>query len=189
MAMISYASKTFSETSSNNINDGSMSQWSADFRRVMAQISPTSHETVMLLSLVSGAILDGRALPPYMPHPAPYSLSQRLEDLDPSILSVRHVNEKGYAAFAVMQLAARCVGSDLDKMIKAIREVVGTMDFSYRVNKSGDLSQEGEALLGKTETQTEETGDPNRRSTFPIAGEPVPEQPAGVSGGTLRGFD
>lgn len=136
LALISYASTTFSEPDEDAVDstgesNAGMSAWSADFRRLLGEVNPTSHETVMLLTLLSSSILDGQPLPPYLPRPAPYALSQRLEKLDAGILSVKHVNEKGYAAFAVLQLAARCIGSDLDILLNSVRKVVGTMDFSW----------------------------------------------------------
>jgi hypothetical protein len=87
----------------------------------------------MVLTLLSAAIRDGQPLPPYLPKPKPYALSDRLEALDKDILSVRHVNEPGYAAFAVLQLSARCIGIDLERLIRTVKELVGELDFSFHV--------------------------------------------------------
>ena len=137
MTLISYASNSFTEPDGVGENAGT-SKWSADFRHLMGQINPTTHETVMLLTVLSSCILDGRPLPPSLPRPAPYALSQRLEQLDPQILSARHVNEKGYSAFAVIQLAARCISSDLEKLLNAMEDILGTMDYSYQVLPDGE---------------------------------------------------
>jgi hypothetical protein len=131
MSLISYASQTYADEA-----PGERTEWSNAFRLLMNSISPISHETVMLLTILSSSIREGRPLPPYMPRPRPFSLSQRLESLDPRILSVRHINEPGYAAFAVLQLAARCIGADLENLIESVKELVGVMDFSFRVEES-----------------------------------------------------
>ena len=110
MSLISYASQTYG-----NENPDEGTEWSNAFRLLMNSINPVSHEVVMVLTILSSAIREGRPLPPYMPRPQPFSLSQRLESLDPRILSIRHINEPGYAAFAVLQLAARCITEDLEK--------------------------------------------------------------------------
>src|ERR1700712_3486154 len=120
MSLVSYASQTFNEEGAEGTT-----QWSADFRRLMSTPRPTSHETTMVLTLLSAAIRDGQPLPPYLPKPQPYALSDRLEALDKDILSVRHVNEPGYAAFAVLQLSARCIGIDLERLIRTVKELVG----------------------------------------------------------------
>jgi hypothetical protein len=137
MSLISYASQTYG-----NEAPGEGSEWSNAFRLLVNSIDPVSHEIVMILTILSSAIREGRPLPPYMPRPQPFSLSQRLESLDPRILSVRHINEPGYAAFAVLQLAARCIGGDLENLIESVKELVGAMDFSFRVET--DASDDGE---------------------------------------------
>lgn len=70
-----------------------------------------------------------------MPKPKPFALTSRLEELDKDILSIRHVNEPGYAAFAVLQLCTRSIGIDVDRLLDAVRELVGELDFSLRVTK------------------------------------------------------
>jgi hypothetical protein len=131
MSLIGYASMTYREEDSPE-----HSPWSDHFRELMGQIRPTSHEVVMVLTLLSGAMRDGKPLPPYLPTPPPYALSERLEAIDSSILSIRHVNEPGYAAFAVMQLAARCIGVDVERLMKSVKELVGVLDFSIHVEPS-----------------------------------------------------
>jgi len=131
MALISYASNTYADEDTQQLTE-----WSAAFRRVMANINPVSHEVVMILTLLSSAIREGRPLPPYMPRPGPFALSKKLEDIDSDLLSVRHVNEPGYAAFAVLQLAARCIGADLETMMNAVKDLVGVQDFSIHLEQS-----------------------------------------------------
>jgi hypothetical protein len=147
MALISYASQTYGSEAP---DEGS--EWSNAFRLLMNSINPVSHEVVMILTILSAAIREGSPLPPYMPRPQPFSLSQRLESLDPRILSIRHINEPGYAAFAVLQLAARCISEDLEKLTASVKELVGVMDFSFRV-------EEPEALDGEPSDSAETRKD------------------------------
>jgi hypothetical protein len=132
MSLISFASQAYSEIDS----DGDM-KWSDDFRRLMGTIQPTSHEITMVLTLCSAAIRSGEPLPPYVPIPKPFELSSRLEELDKDILSIRHINEPGYAAFAVLQLSARCIGVDVDRLLRAVRNLVGELDFGVRMVRTG----------------------------------------------------
>ena len=128
MALIGYASQTFAES-----GNESNSQWSQDFRALIRGANVTSHEITSLLSLLSAAVRNGQALPPYLAVPKPYALSDRLEKMDPDILSIRHINEPGYAAFAVMQISTRCVVADLERLLRAVKELVGELDFSFHV--------------------------------------------------------
>jgi hypothetical protein len=131
MSLISYASRTYADE-----DPEKSTEWSNAFRQLMISINPFSHEVVMLLSLLSFSVREGRPLPPYIPQPGPFSMSQTLESMDPGILSVRNINEPGYAAFAVLQLAARCISADLDNLTKTVKELVGVLDFSFRVEMS-----------------------------------------------------
>jgi Aromatic acid exporter family member 2 len=136
MSLISFASQAYGLD-----DDTTMTQWQHDFRRLMGTINPTSHATSMVLSLLSASIREAQPLPPYLPIPQPYGLSARLEELDGDILSLRHVNEPGYAVFAVLQLSSRCIFLDMQKLVTTVKELVGEMDFSYHVvNEAGRTS-------------------------------------------------
>ena len=77
----------------------------------------TSHDIISILVVLSASVTNGQPLPPYLQAPAPYQLSQRLESLDKDILSINHVAEPGYSAFAVTQVATRLIGADLENLI------------------------------------------------------------------------
>lgn len=122
--------------------DGEQTKWSEDFRRVLDGASLTSQEVTSLLSLMSASISNGCPLPPFLRAPVPYQLSQRLEDIDRDILSVRHINEPCYAAFAVIQVSTRCIIGDLDKLLRNVRTLVGELDFSFHAVSTSDASSE-----------------------------------------------
>lgn len=113
MALIGYASQDFA-----NGDEGSESKWSEDFRRLVMEANLTTHEITTILSLISASIKNGQPLPPYVKTPTPYRLSERLLKMDSDILSVRHIDEPGYAALAVVQISSRSVLADLDKLLK-----------------------------------------------------------------------
>jgi hypothetical protein len=93
-------------------------QWFSDFRRVIKDANVTSHEITTLLSLLSSSIQNGQPLPPYLKVPQSYQLSRKLEAVDSDILSLRHIAEPGYAAFAVMAISTRCISMDIEKLLK-----------------------------------------------------------------------
>jgi hypothetical protein len=53
--------------------------------------------------------------------PQAFKLAKRLEAVDRDILSLRHVTEPGYAAFAVLQISTRCITMDIEKLLKYVR--------------------------------------------------------------------
>ncbi|KAF2031165.1 hypothetical protein EK21DRAFT_99917 [Setomelanomma holmii] len=117
-------------------------QWFADFRRITAHTNITSHEITSLLSLLSSAITSGQPLPPYLKSPEGYQLSKQLEAVDHDILSLRHIAEPGYAAFAVMAISTRCIHMDLERLLKCVKGLVGEMDFSFHVVSTERGSEE-----------------------------------------------
>ena len=122
-------------------------KWSSDFRRLMSAIEPTSHEITMILTLLSASVRNGQSLPPFLPRPQPSQLTARLEELDEDILSVRHINEPGYAVFAVLHLSASCIEMDVNRLIDIVKELVGELDFSFRVVWNGQSSSDVADLI------------------------------------------
>ncbi|QDS77146.1 hypothetical protein FKW77_001332 [Venturia effusa] len=137
ISIIGYASAKFS--------DGTVeeeSAWASDFRKILASVRATSHEITGLLSLLSASITNGQPLPPYLKTPQPYKLSARLEEIDHDILSVRHIAEPGYAAFAVLQVSSRCIIAELEVLLRNVKEVVGELDFSFHIVSTASSSSD-----------------------------------------------
>ena len=149
-ALVVYASNTFSEAGIDQDDDNSSAQWYRDFRRIITSVNITSHEITSLLALLSSSITNGQPLPPYMATPEAYRLSVKMEAVDRDILSLRHIAEPGYAAFAVMQISTRCISMDIEKLMvyvspwglsfftiwcwhcaRAVKRLVGELDFSF----------------------------------------------------------
>lgn len=72
------------------------------------------------------------------------STSQRDEykpSLEPwSLLDARNMEQKGYTEFAVLQVCSTLIIGDLEGLIATVAELVGTVDFSFRVEHSDDSS-------------------------------------------------
>lgn len=107
ISLISYASKTFAEMNINQDDDSSESVWLRDFRRLTRDANVTSREITTTLALLSASVASGQPLPPHLNAPESYSLSTRLEAMDRDILSIRHMAEPGFAAFACMQIGTK----------------------------------------------------------------------------------
>lgn len=115
LALISYSSHHFSQDPAASPDKAS---WLQDFTRLVGTLNATSQDVTSLLALLSSSVTNGNPLPPYLKAPPTYKLSQRLEELDADILSISHIAEPGYSAFAVMQIASSLVSDDLGKLIE-----------------------------------------------------------------------
>ncbi|CAN9331788.1 unnamed protein product, partial [Alternaria alternata] len=98
------ADPTSPQTDEAPFPDHHSAQWFNDFRRVILSAKVTSHEITSLLAMLSSSITNAQPLPPYLHAPPGAQLSRKLEMVDPEILSLRHIAEPGYAAFAVMSI-------------------------------------------------------------------------------------
>ncbi|KAF2736579.1 hypothetical protein EJ04DRAFT_462988 [Polyplosphaeria fusca] len=142
--LISYASETFTHPS---LRDPNSAQWFQDFRRIVGSAELTSHEITSLLAMLSSSITNGQPLPPYLNPPEKFQLSKGLAEVDQDILSIRHISEPGYAAFAVLQISTRCINMDLEKLLRAVKKLVGELDFSFHI-----VSTQSESESASTDT-------------------------------------
>ncbi|KKY19381.1 putative mfs transporter [Phaeomoniella chlamydospora] len=146
--LISYATNTFVSSSSSlsssaNDNTAEDDETQIDsnldqsflisFRRMASDISPLSHDITSTLCLLSASLENQHPLPPYLRPPHPYQLSERLSSLDPDLLSIRHVYEPCYAAFAVLQIVSSLATEETERCVELIRELVGEVDFSFHI--------------------------------------------------------
>ena len=59
------------------------------------------------------------------------------------------MEEPGYSAYAVMQVASSLISDDLEKLVGSVRELVGETDFTFRVGESDDTLTGDETNGGK----------------------------------------
>ncbi|KAL2075689.1 hypothetical protein VTL71DRAFT_632 [Oculimacula yallundae] len=146
LSLMSYATQSWSKDNGAlypNTSPSSRRQWLSDLALLIDSIGPTSHSVTSILSLLSASVSQGSALPPYIQLPEPYNLSRRLEKLDRGILDVRHVEEPGYSAYAVLQVCSSLVSDDLRRLVEDVKELVGETDFSFTVEGSESSFESG----------------------------------------------
>jgi len=128
ISLIAYSANAFATEP-----DAEESGWLRDFRQFTVDLQLTSHEMTSMLCLVSASMSNAQPLPPYLQVPRPYSIADRLELIDPHILSIQHVAEPCYAAFAVLEVASTLVAEEMAQILKKVQDLVGEVDFSFHV--------------------------------------------------------
>jgi hypothetical protein len=143
MSLISYATQTWSTPPFPHADSSATShrEWLEDLAVLLNEVAPTTHTFTSTLALLSASVTQGSALPPYMQLPETYGLSRRLEKLDKGILDAKHVEEPGYSAYAVMQVASSLVTDDLKRLVEDVKSLVGEVDFSFQVASSETSSE------------------------------------------------
>lgn len=156
MALISITSATFADLDRGSASEReSGSRWLQNLRRIVGEANLTSQAVTSVLTLLSAAIINKQALPPYVRLPEPYALSQKLDALDSDVLSVRHIAEPGYASFACTSIATNNLNDEMKDLLAAVKELVGELDFSYHiVSTKEDGAEEPEGTLTYTKTRS-----------------------------------
>jgi hypothetical protein len=143
MNLIAFSSKSFALTTSPESD--SRDEWQIDFVRLLSTVETTSEQVSSRLALLSNAISNATPLPPYLQPLEPFNLDDKLRMMDKEILSINHVKQPGYAAFAVMQIASRSVIYELNKLTASVKDLVGELDFSFKFEK-GSAAGTNEAV-------------------------------------------
>ncbi|CAN8096925.1 unnamed protein product [Discula destructiva] len=72
-----------------------------------------------------------------------------------NLLDARHMEQRGYTEFAVLQVCSMLIIGELRGLIETVAELVGTVDFSFRVNNgnASDTSLESMRRVGTWATR------------------------------------
>ena len=141
-SLISYSTNAFVSEP-----EAEESRWLQDFRDFTKDLKLTSHDMTSTLCLVSASITNSQPLPPYLRIPEPFKLSDKLSSVDPEIMSVNHIDEPCYAAFAVLEVASSLVTEEMGHVVKKVQELVGEVDFSFHIISTSDSASLGSTLL------------------------------------------
>ena len=105
-------------------------RWLEDLAKLIVPLDPTEEKITSTLSQLSAAVSSGRALSAKIKPIEPYSVSQKLAELDPDILHMRHMLELGYSTYAVTEIISSMITHKLDVLILSIESLVGVVDFN-----------------------------------------------------------
>jgi len=148
LSLMAYSSRIWNDDDTDPENSA-RTQWAEALNKLLESVGPTSHNITSILSLLSASVTQGTALPPYLQLPQPYQLSRRLEELDKGILGTQHVEEPGYAAYAVMQVASSLLVDDLKRLVESVKDLVGEVDFSFKVINTESMESTSSEDSGK----------------------------------------
>lgn len=129
ITMISYVTESYSSVISKAESQDIAASWLQDFKELVASMQLSSQNVTTLLSIISGAIAGEKPLPPYLKAPDLVHLTTLLKKMNGDILSIRHVCEPGYAAFAVMQVATTMLWDNLEGLLQETKNLVGEVVF------------------------------------------------------------
>ncbi|RMZ77624.1 hypothetical protein DV738_g4309, partial [Chaetothyriales sp. CBS 135597] len=122
-------------------SDAVRSEWLRGFAKVTSSLRPVDHELTSRLCLLASSLTNKQPLPPYLRMPKSVNLATQMAEVDPGILSVHHIREPCYAAFAVLEVASTLLQEEVEKVSELVRQLVGEVDFSFHVvSRAGSQS-------------------------------------------------
>jgi hypothetical protein len=144
LTIIAYASESFATARL----DPETSKWLAQFAKSRSDSDDESHKITSLLALLSASVRNGHALPPYLKAPSDFRLSDELVGDGTHVLDLSNLDEPGFRAIAVIEVAQRCLVDSINRMAEHVKELVGEVDFSYHIR---NISASSSVLDGKGE--------------------------------------
>lgn len=144
LTIIAYASEAFQNARSAS----SSSVWLSRFGRSRNETNLRSHEVTTLLSLLSASLQNKQPLPPYLQPPNLVHMSEQIQGSDASILSMSNINEPGFRAFAVIEVANYCLVDSAANILKHVKDLLGEVDFTYQIKTSS--ARTSSTLIGET---------------------------------------
>jgi hypothetical protein len=112
------------------------SEWLSQYSQSRSESNRKSHELITILSLLSASLKNKQPLPPFLKPPGHFNLFEQNMGSDPNILGLDNINEPGFRAFAVIEVAHVCLVDLVSNIVKHVRNLVGEVDFSYQVVES-----------------------------------------------------
>ncbi|CZR56399.1 uncharacterized protein PAC_06287 [Phialocephala subalpina] len=133
MSLLSYSTEVLAVDGpyKEYFHHSSSRKWLEDLSNLIGPMNPTEVRITSILSQLSAAVSTGRALPTRIESIKPYQLSQRLQVMDPEVLHLKHIQELGYSAYAVMEILSSMITKNLDVLVDSIESLVGVVSFDY----------------------------------------------------------
>lgn len=106
-------------------------RWLSDLSKLIGPMSRSEEKITSILFTLSAAVSTGGALPPTIETPKPYQLSENLMSLDPDVLHIKHMQELGFSAYAVMDIISTMIAYRIIDLMKTTEKLVGVARFEF----------------------------------------------------------
>ncbi|KUJ22759.1 uncharacterized protein LY89DRAFT_637035 [Mollisia scopiformis] len=147
LTIISYATESFPSfhlpPPSPSSPQTAPTPWLTRFSHFRRTTTPEAHHLTTLLTLLSAALRNAQPLPPYLALGDVGRVSDELIDGGGELLELGHLDEPGFRAVAVVETGQRCVVRSVGRCVERVRDLVGEVDFSFRLVVEGEEKVKG----------------------------------------------
>ena len=134
MSLLSYSTEVWSIDGPTNHyfhHSQRSRRWLQDLAELLVPIEPTEQRVGLVLSQLSSALDTSRPLPAKTQSMEPFLLSQKLKELDPNILHMRHMLELGYSTYAVTEIISSMISYKFNRLVVSVESLVGVVDLTH----------------------------------------------------------
>ncbi|KAL4814960.1 hypothetical protein BDW67DRAFT_80690 [Aspergillus spinulosporus] len=108
-------------------------KWSSRLATVALQSADfKSHAATSLLCHLGSAVLNAQPLPPYLSAGASFPLARSVRQTDKDLMSIRHIQDPAFSAFASLEVLRSVVGVGLGELLGDVKSLVGELSFDAR---------------------------------------------------------
>ncbi|KAL4994034.1 hypothetical protein BDV10DRAFT_12202 [Aspergillus recurvatus] len=101
-----------------NRRDKDMDKWSSRLATIALQSADfKSHATTSLLCHLGSAVLNAQPLPPYLSTGLSFQLARSVRQTDKDLMSIRHIRDPAFSAFASLEVLRSVVGVGLGELL------------------------------------------------------------------------
>lgn len=94
-------------------------KWISQLARIALESADfKSHSTTSLLCHLSGSIMSGEPLPPYLSTLHSFPLARQLQETDSDLLNIRHVEDPAFSAFVSLEVLRSQIGFSLKNILE-----------------------------------------------------------------------
>ncbi|KAF4954349.1 hypothetical protein FSARC_12162 [Fusarium sarcochroum] len=104
-------------------------KWMEDLATLLTSTDMLEERITVVLYQLSDAVATGHPLPRRIEPGKSYQLSQRLAQLDPSILDIGHIQDLGYSTYAVVEMISNMINHRVNILTQSIENLVGITYF------------------------------------------------------------
>ncbi|OBT92362.1 hypothetical protein VE01_09371 [Pseudogymnoascus verrucosus] len=109
-------------------------KWISQLARIALESADfKSHSTTSLLCHLSGSIMSGEPLPPYLSTLHSFPLARQLQETDSDLLNIRHVEDPAFSAFVSLEVLRSQIGFSLKNILDHVKSLVGELTFDFHV--------------------------------------------------------
>ncbi|KAJ5667774.1 uncharacterized protein N7477_006344 [Penicillium maclennaniae] len=145
MSLMAHTAQSLETLSIKHSSEKREDHWMARMAEIALKSTDfNSHHVTSLLCHISASIANAQPLPPYLSTGESFPLARQLQRIDEGLLSIKHIEDPAFSAFASLEVLRSVVSFSLQDLLDNARKLVGELSFDFTPR---DIQREEEVDL------------------------------------------